>query len=179
MVWSALRSPAGKWKTYTSDAMGNLIQVTEPAPGTGTYQTTYTYNLLNKLTGVSMPRGGVTQTRTFNYNLTTGWLTSATNPETGTVSYTYNADGSLASKTDAKNQPTTYTYDNYGRLTNSSTSTSSAAWGQPIPDSSYTYYYDSNPLDSTYPPNYGWGRLTAVAWTSSSMGMNFAVSSRI
>jgi len=108
-----------------------------------------------------MPRGSVTQTRTFNYNLTTGWLTSATNPETGTVSYTYNADGSLASKTDAKNQPTTYTYDNYGRLTQASTNN---PYGQPIPDSSYTYYYDSNPLDSTYPPyppNYGWGRLTA------------------
>jgi len=28
--------------------------------------------LLNKLTGVNMPRGSVTQTRTFNYNLTTG-----------------------------------------------------------------------------------------------------------
>jgi len=30
------------------------------------------------------------------------------------VSYTYNADGSLASKTDAKNQQTAYTYDTYG-----------------------------------------------------------------
>jgi len=39
------------------------------------------------------------------------------------VSYTYRADGSLASKTDAKNQPTTYTYDNYGRLTQASTNT--------------------------------------------------------
>jgi len=36
-------------------------------------------NLLNKLTGVNMPRGSVTQTRTFNYDLTTGRLTSATN----------------------------------------------------------------------------------------------------
>ncbi len=144
---TTITDPAGKWKTYTSDAMGNLIQVTEPAPGSGTYQTSYTYNLLNKLTGVSMPRGGVTQTRTFNYSLTTGWLTSATNPETGTVSYTYNADGSLASKTDAKGQPTTYTYDSYGRLTQASTNNQ---YGQAIPDSSYTYYYDSNPLDSTY-----------------------------
>ena len=93
------------------------------------------HNLLNKLTGVNMPRGSVTQTRTFNYSLTTGWLTSATNPETGTVSYTYRADGSLASKTDAKNQPTTYTYDNYGRLTQASTNN---PYGQPIPDSSYT-----------------------------------------
>jgi len=132
---TTITDAAGKWKTYTSDAMGNLIQVTEPAPGSGTYQTTYTYNLLNKLTGVNMPRGGVTQTRTFNYSLTTGWLTSATNPETGTVSYTYRADGSLASKTDAKNQQTSYTYDTYGRLTQASTNN---PYGQPIPDSSYT-----------------------------------------
>jgi YD repeat-containing protein len=148
---TTITDPAGKWKAYTSDAMGNLTLVSEPAPGGGTHQTTYTYNLLNKLTGVSMPRGSVTQTRTFNYDLTTGRLMSATNPENGTVSYTYRADGSLASKTDAKNQQTTYTYDSYGRLTQAA---------------GYSYYYDSNPLDASYPPGYGWGRLAAVAWTS-------------
>jgi YD repeat-containing protein len=155
---TTITDPAGKWKAYTSDALGNLTLVTEPAPGGGNHQTTYTYNLLNKLTGVNMPRGSVTQTRTFNYSLTTGRLMSATNPENGTVSYTYRADGSLASKTDAKSQQTTYTYDGYGRLTQAA---------------GYSYYYDSNPLDASYPPNYGWGRLAAVAWTSSSMGMNF------
>ena len=98
-----------------------------------------------------------TQTRTFNYNLATGRLTSATNPETGTVSYTYNGDGSLASKTDANNQQTTYTYDNYGRLTQAA---------------GYTYSYDTNPFDSNYSSNAA-GRLTAVAWISSSMGMKF------
>jgi YD repeat-containing protein len=55
-----------------------------------------------------MPGGTViTQTRAFNYlaaNTITAYLQSATNPENGTVFYTYNADGSLASKTDAKNQ---------------------------------------------------------------------------
>ena len=44
-------------------------------------------------------------------------LTSATNPENSTVSYTYDADGTLASKTDAKSNAETYTYDTYGRLT--------------------------------------------------------------
>ena len=48
---TTIADPAGKWKTYTSDAMGNLIQVTEPAPGSGTYKTTYTYN------GCSPPPG--------------------------------------------------------------------------------------------------------------------------
>ena len=59
----------------------------------------------------------MTQTRSFNYDLTTARLTSATNPENGTVSYTYNTDGTLSQKTDAKNQQIQYTYDTYGRVT--------------------------------------------------------------
>ena len=108
-----------------------------PAPSTypvtsapsGTLLTTYTYDQFNHLTLVSMPRntanGMKTQTRTFVYNPTTYstvtlpamWLTSATNPESGTTSYTYNADGTLASKTDANGNTETYTYDAYQRLT--------------------------------------------------------------
>ena len=40
-----------------------------------------------------MRRDGNTQTRTFNCDLPTGRLTSATNPENGTVSYYYNVEG--------------------------------------------------------------------------------------
>jgi hypothetical protein len=50
--------------------------------------------VMNHLISVSMPRGTATQTRTFNYNVgssVTAFLQSATNPETGTVSYTYNS----------------------------------------------------------------------------------------
>ena len=91
-----------------------------------------------------MPRnttnGMKTQTRTFVYAPTTYstvtlpalWLTSATNPENGTVSYTYNADGTLASKTDANGNTETYTYDAYQRLT-------------AIPDRHQTFTYDTCP----------------------------------
>ena len=97
------------------DAFGNLTTVVEPdASQTSTNNqatTTYTYDVLNHLIGVSMPRrmpGGnvVTQTRTFNYS--GAYLLSSTNPENGTVSYGYNADGTLASKTDAKGQTILY-----------------------------------------------------------------------
>ena len=85
--------------------------MTEPDPALGNVETNYTYNLRDQLTGVSMPRGATTQTRTFNYDLTTGRLSSATNPENGTVSYTYNADGTLppgpTPRTSATNTPTT------------------------------------------------------------------------
>ena len=46
-----------------------------------------------------MPRSTGTQTRTFAYNSTTQFLASATNPENGTISYVYNADSILSTKT--------------------------------------------------------------------------------
>jgi YD repeat-containing protein len=79
---------------------------------------------------VSMPcnyKGTLTaQTRDFVYQSTTYgtslvlpalWLASATNPENGTVIYTYNADGTLATKQDANGNIVNYKYDIYGRLT--------------------------------------------------------------
>jgi len=49
--------------------------------------------------GENMPRSTGTQTRTFAYNSTTQFLASATNPENGMISYTYNADSTLSTKT--------------------------------------------------------------------------------
>ena len=49
----------------------NLIQVDEPNPSGGTVSTTYTYNLRDQLTDVSMTRSGTTQHGTFNYDLAT------------------------------------------------------------------------------------------------------------
>jgi YD repeat-containing protein len=135
---------AGKWKKYTTDALGNLVQVTEPDPSLGNVQTNYTYNLRNQLIGVSMPRNGTTQTRTFNYDLATGRLTNATNPENGTVSYTYNADGSVATKTDAKNQQVQLSYDSYGRTTQ--VRRYPVAGGAEDTCQRTDLYYDSNPF---------------------------------
>jgi len=113
--------------------------------------TTYTYDALNHLIGVSMPRqlpGGnvVTQTRTFNYvwnNSITAYLQSATNPENGTVSYAYYSDGTLFSKTDAKGQTLKYARDSYGRVLTVSVAGS--------PDTVLrTYTYDTNSVDNTF-----------------------------
>ena len=155
--------PAGKWKTFTMDAFGNLTTVLESDPSLGNVTTNYTYDVLNHLTSVSMPRGSNTQTRTFNYNsgtTVTGFLQSATNPENGTVTYTYNANNLLASKTDAKSQNLTYQYDSYNRL-------SSVTWTNPPQGGSQvlrTYYYDTNPLDTTGFSQYTAGRLAAVKY---------------
>ncbi len=106
----------GKWKKYTMDALGQLVQVNEPNPAGGAdYVTTYAYDTLGHLTSVNMPRPSGTQTRTFGYS--GNYLTSATNPENGTVTYTYNSDKTLAMKADAKGQQVRYAYDAYKRVT--------------------------------------------------------------
>jgi len=139
----SVTDPAGKWKQYYMDSLGNVSIVVEPNPdanptsppawayspslSNATYHVTnYGYDVLNHLTQVTMPRHNAssqvttTQTRTFNYTTGTNvgaLLLSATNPENGTVTYTYGGNGLIATKTDAKNQQTQYSYDSYNRLT--------------------------------------------------------------
>ena len=90
-----------------------------------------------------------------------GFLQSATNPENGTVTYTYNTYNLLATKTDAKNQQLTYQYDYDNRLT-SVTWANKPAGAQVL----RTYYYDPNPLDSTGFSQYTTGRLATVQYPS-------------
>jgi YD repeat-containing protein len=65
---TTVTDPAGKWKTSTVDAYGNVFVVTEPNPAGGTFTTNYTYTPANQLTGVSMTRGNVTEARTYLYS---------------------------------------------------------------------------------------------------------------
>ena len=175
--WTTVVDPAGNWKQYQTDISGNTIYVVEPDPSVNpsppttpsinaasTLVTTYTYDVVNHLTGVSMPRtvngATVTQTRSFVYNASMQ-LTSTSNPETGpasvngTTSYTYNADGTVATRTDPKGQITGYTSDTYQRVTTVTHGT----------DASQTvnYYYDTDPLDpnNTFAQN-TWGRVAAI-----------------
>jgi YD repeat-containing protein len=116
---TTVTDPAGKWKRFTSDVLGNLTTVVEPDPANqpgGTLTTSYTYDWMNHLSGTTMTRGGTTQNRTFVYD-DAGRLTSATNPENGAVTYTYNGDNTLQYKHDAKGQDTVYTYDSKKRVT--------------------------------------------------------------
>jgi YD repeat-containing protein len=74
---------------------------------------TYTWSGLTK----TCSEGGtpVTQTRSFVYS-DAGLLTSATNPENGTVSCYYNTTNTLQRKHDAKGQDFVYTYDSVNRV---------------------------------------------------------------
>jgi hypothetical protein len=57
---------------------------------------------LDRLTRVSMPPDRVTQTRASTDDGSTSRTLSAINPETGPVTFVYNADWTLRKKTDGK-----------------------------------------------------------------------------
>jgi RHS repeat-associated protein len=124
---------AGKSRKSCSDALGRLIQVFEDPAGLN-YETDYAYDTLDNLTQVQQKGGDANsanwRTRTFVYN-SLSQLTSANNPESGTISYSYDADGNLLTKTaPAPNQTgsatvtTTFAYDGIHRLTQKSFSDS-------------------------------------------------------
>ena len=170
---TTVTDPAGKWKQFTTDVEGNLTTVIEPDPAntpSGTLATTYTYDWMNHVTGVSMARAGTTQTRSFVYD-NAGRLTSATNPESGTVSYGYNSDNTLQMKTDAKGQQIVYTYDSLKRTTMTQYYPQGVG-GAAGEDGCQrvTYSYDTNPYNSGFSQN-SYGRLTAVLYGASTGSM--------
>jgi YD repeat-containing protein len=150
---------------YVYDPLGQLIQANEP----GSSATTYAYNALGNLTCIDQWGGGTPQSgtpctnanslkRMFSYDALSR-ITSATNPETGTVTYSYLNNGTPCagaislpcSKTDARNVTTSYTYDGLSRLISKTYTGQNAA---ATPSACYQYDTASN----------GVGRLGAE-WT--------------
>jgi len=102
---------AGKARKSVTDALGRLTQVIEdPTTGGFNYQTNYSYDALGNLRTVAQGQ----QTRTFVYD-SLSRLTSATNPESDTLSYQYDGNGNLRFRTDARGTSTEYRYDNLNR----------------------------------------------------------------
>lgn len=122
------RDELGNSSTRTRDALGRLVRVVEP----GSLTTTYTYDVLGNLKCINQwgasgvgsacsTSGNVA--RSFSYD-SLSRLTSSTNPETGTIGYSYLDSNSLCagdvtlpcSKTDARNIAIHYSYDAANRL---------------------------------------------------------------
>jgi RHS repeat-associated protein len=125
--FTAVTDQAGKKRRSRVDALGRLVRVDEPDAlgnlgGTTTpfQPTDYAYNALGNLVQTSqtgVPNGGsstITQNRYFNYS-SLGRLISANNPESGPISYEYDANGNLKKKTNARNIFINYTYDELNR----------------------------------------------------------------
>ncbi|HLY61017.1 MAG TPA: RHS repeat-associated core domain-containing protein [Terriglobia bacterium] len=118
-----------KARKICTDGLGRTTSVTEDPSGLN-YSTTYTYDVLNNLTGVTQG----SQTRTYVYDMLSR-LTSATTPESGATTFIYDANGNVVTRTAPKpNQTnpnvtvtTTYAYDGLNRLTSKSYSDGTAA----------------------------------------------------
>lgn len=167
---------ASKSRKSVSDALGRLTSVYED-PSSLNYQTSYTYDVLNDLTQVSQG----SQTRTFAYD-SLKRLTSATNPESGTVTIdAYDNNGNVLVTTDARAVSTHVSYDELNRPTrrwyNNSSNTSSTTNGN-LPSGvaatdEVAFYYDSQTLPSGAPSftrGYSTSALVAVTYGGGSAG---------
>ena len=166
---TTVTDPAGKWKKFTYDAQNNLVMVTEPDPANGnnTLLTNYSYNPANQLIQVTMTRGTVTQTRTFQW--TGSNLTQSTNPENGTVTYTYDGAHHVTQRVDAVGQRTTYAYDSFGRLLHVRhyDPSNNEQAGQDV-----DYGYDN-------PDSNAWGRLSTVSFGAGSYEYGYNTAGRV
>ena len=148
--FTTVTDQAGKVRRSMTDGLGQLARVDEPDDnnnlGTVTspnQATGFSYDALGNLTTVSQ---GV-QTRTFVYS-SLKRLASAINPESGLISYQYDNNGNLLTKTDARNITTTFAYDALNRATSRTYSDSTAT---------VTYTYDAGGVTNSK------GRLTSIS----------------
>jgi RHS repeat-associated protein len=143
----------------TSDGLGRLTAVQEPS---GTAQspsmvTDYTYDPLNNLLSVAQLGGptasGITRNRSFTYDGLSRLL-SATNPETGTATYSYDANGNVLSKispavnASSGTQTISYCYDALNRVTYKFYPGASVSCSSPTGYAA-SYSYDTSSLSGT------------------------------
>jgi YD repeat-containing protein len=109
----------------TFDPLARLTNVVEP----GSLQTGYIYDSLGNLWSVTQSgnnAGDAPRLRSFIYD-SLSRLTSSSNPENGTVTYTYDLNNNVHTKTDGRGAQVTYTYDGLDRLLSKTYSGASAA----------------------------------------------------
>ena len=99
----------GKSYTKTTDAWGNVKTSSDPVSSVS-----YVYNSMGKPVEINCEGS-----KTLVEYDAVGNKTSMTDPDAGTTTYEYAADGKLLKQTDARGIVTTNTYDELGRLTTS------------------------------------------------------------
>jgi RHS repeat-associated protein len=169
------------WEVTSADGATDPVSFPGWPDVTAGYHTSYEYDTLDDLTSVHQ---GIQMPRSFVYD-SLKRLTSAMNPESGTVGYQYDENGNLKVKTDARGSSAHITYDALNRVTrrwyNGSSSPAEQANNVPALPIGVTttdevaYFYDSQGLPSGAPPSlargYATGRLVAVTYgTGSSAG---------
>ncbi len=131
--------------SFTTSADASLSNI-----GNSPYVTLYQYDALGNLLRVDQKGSAPTdstqwRTRTFTYDSLSRLLT-ATNPESGTITYSYDADGNLLQKTSpapnqtgSATQTVSFCYDELHRVTGKGYGAQSCPLTTPI----VTYAYDS------------------------------------
>ncbi len=123
--WTVTTDPVSVSTRVVTDSLGRVSQFLEDynfGNGGANLPTYYSYDPLGDLTAVfKCADSGCSsgQSRNFSYDQL-GRLTQATNPESGTVTYSYGSMQTLQSRTDNRGSSTgltTYSYDGDNRLT--------------------------------------------------------------
>jgi hypothetical protein len=170
----------GAARKSQSDALGRLTTVWED-PLVANYETDYTYDILDNLTGVTQKGGAASSSwrnRSFQYD-SLSRLTQAVNPESGTINYSYDNDSNLfqktapqANQTGSATTTTTYCYDQVHRLTGKAYTALSC----PLTSPPVSFLYDQTSYNGLTITN-GIGRRTGMsdgsgttAWSFDPMG---------
>jgi RHS repeat-associated protein len=128
---------AGRIMDNVADALGRLTAVTEDPLGQALL-TNYRYGVFDNLVNSTQTDGSVSQQRDFTYS-SLGRLLTATNPETGKVTFTYRPNGDLESRLDARDFLSLLYYDDLNRVTSKVFSND----GDLTPDVAFAYHTDA------------------------------------
>lgn len=131
---------SSKVRVFQYDGLGRMLGVTEDPSGYLNYQTSYLYDFGNRLTSVTQG----SQQRTFTYDAAGRLLVSSGATENGTLTYTYDLNGNLKTRTDNAQRIITIQYDALNRVT--SKAYVDGPSGQYGTTPGVTYCYDAPPV---------------------------------
>jgi RHS repeat-associated protein len=184
---------AGHSRRTCTDGLGRLTRVWEDPSGNN-FETDYQYDALDNLLCVHQKGSDTTADKTCtDPSLPAAWrprnfvydslsrLTSATNPESGTITYKYDADGNLLQKTSPQANQTgtatttiSYCYDALNRVTGKAYTAQSCPMATPV----VSFLYDQTSYNGLTITN-GTGRRTGMSDPSGSTAWSFDPMGRV
>ena len=173
-AWVDYSDEGGTHWQRMSDGLGRLTAVMEPSTTSKTpvIETDYAYSTVNgsstattqvSINQVGLPGVETPVARSFMYDGMSR-LTTATNAESGATTYTYDANGNVKTKADARGSGTGgvwYCYDGLNRLTGKAYTSQNC----PLSSPAVTYAYDSSSVSGNQNTI---GRLTSETVNSGS-----------